>query len=77
LTKDFPQSHQQVLQNADRFREPTGYFLEHTSRTIIVKNHLRALFVGAGVNLRRAARWLAGERPKPRPNRLALALAAG
>ncbi len=39
------------------------------------KNELRALFVGAGVNLRRAAGWLAGVRPKPRQNRLALALA--
>lgn len=41
------------------------------------KNELRALFVGAGVNLRRAARWLAGVRPKPRQNGLVLALTAG
>jgi hypothetical protein len=41
------------------------------------KNALRALFVGAGVNLRRAARWLAGVRPKPRQNGLVLALTAG
>jgi len=30
------------------------------------KNNLRALFVGVGVNLRRAARWLAGVRPQVR-----------
>ncbi|MBU0494045.1 MAG: IS1182 family transposase [Chloroflexi bacterium] len=30
------------------------------------KNHLRALFVAVGVNVRRAARWLAGGRPQTR-----------
>ena len=30
------------------------------------KNNARALFVGVGVNLRRAARWLAGARPQAR-----------
>ncbi|MBP1467909.1 transposase [Candidatus Chloroploca sp. M-50] len=38
------------------------------------KNHLRALFVGVGVNLRRTARWLAGVRPPPPRNRLAQVL---
>ena len=37
------------------------------------KNHLRALFVGAAVNLRRAARWLAGVRPQLRRRGLDLA----
>jgi transposase len=37
------------------------------------KNQLRALFVGAAVNLRRAARWLAGVRPRPRREGLELA----
>lgn len=39
------------------------------------KNHLRALFVGAAVNLRRAARWLAGKRPQVRRQGLGLASA--
>jgi transposase len=39
------------------------------------KNQLRALFIGAAVNLRRAARWLAGVRPRPR--RMGLELTAG
>jgi len=42
-----------------------------------VKNHLRALFVGAAVNLRRAARWLAGKRPQVRRQGLGLAPAGG
>jgi len=37
------------------------------------KNNLRALFVGAAVNLRRAARWLAGLRPQVRRKGLGLA----
>jgi transposase len=37
------------------------------------KNNLRALFVGAAVNLRRAARWLAGIRPQVRRKGLGLA----
>ena len=37
------------------------------------KNHLRALFVGVAVNLRRAARWLAGIRHRPKRQGLALA----
>ena len=41
------------------------------------KNHLRALFVGAAVNLRRAARWLAGKRPQMRQQGLGLAGASG
>jgi transposase len=34
------------------------------------KNHLYALFTGAAVNLRRAARWLAGVRPQAKRQRL-------
>jgi transposase len=41
------------------------------------KNELRALFVGVGVNLRRAARWLAGKRPQVRQQGLGLAPAGG
>jgi transposase len=41
------------------------------------KNELRALFVGAAVNLRRAARWLAGKRPQVRRQGLGLAEAGG
>jgi hypothetical protein len=41
------------------------------------KNHLRALLMGAAVNLRRAARWLAGKRPQVRRQRLGLAEAGG
>ena len=41
------------------------------------RNHLRALFVGAAVNLRRAARWLAGTRPQVRRHGLGLAPADG
>lgn len=41
------------------------------------KNEVRALFVGAAVNLRRAARWLAGKRPQVRRQELGLALAGG
>jgi transposase len=37
------------------------------------KNNLRALFVGVAVNLRRAARWLAGIRPQARRTGLGLA----
>ncbi|MBI4768918.1 MAG: transposase [Chloroflexi bacterium] len=37
------------------------------------KNNLRALFVGVAVNLRRAARWLAGLRPQARRTGLGLA----
>jgi transposase len=37
------------------------------------KNNLRALFVGVAVNLRRAARWLAGIRPQVRHTGLGLA----
>lgn len=37
------------------------------------KNNLRALFVAAAVNLRRAARWLAGIRPQARRKGLGLA----
>ena len=37
------------------------------------KNNLRALFVGVAVNLRRAARWLAGIRPQVRRTGLGLA----
>jgi len=37
------------------------------------KNHLRALFVGVAVNLRRAARWVAGKRPQVRQVGLGLA----
>lgn len=41
------------------------------------KNHLRVLFVGAAVNLRRAARWLAGKRPQARRQGVQLAPASG
>lgn len=41
------------------------------------KNELRALFVGAAVNLRRAAGWLAGKRPQVRRQGLGLAEAGG
>lgn len=41
------------------------------------KNHLRALFVGVAVNLRRAARWLGGKRPQVRGQGLGLAVAGG
>jgi transposase len=41
------------------------------------KNHLRALFVGVAVNLRRAANWLAGRRPQERRLGLGLAGAGG
>jgi transposase len=41
------------------------------------KNQLRALFVGVGVNLRRAACWLAGKRPQKRRQGLGLAGAGG
>jgi transposase len=41
------------------------------------KNELRALFVGAAVNVRRAARWLAGKRPQVRRPGLGLAPASG
>jgi len=41
------------------------------------KNHLRALFVGVAVNLRRAARFLAGKRPQVRRQGLGLAEAGG
>jgi hypothetical protein len=41
------------------------------------KNQLRALFVGAAVNLRRSARWLAGKRPQVRGQGLGLAGAGG
>ena len=41
------------------------------------KNQLRALFVGAAVNLRRAARWLAGKRPQVRRQGLGLAPSSG
>jgi transposase len=37
------------------------------------KNNLRALFVGVAVNLRRAARWLAGIRPQVRRKELGFA----
>jgi len=37
------------------------------------KNHLRALCVGVAVNLRRAARWVAGKRPQVRRVGLGLA----
>jgi transposase len=37
------------------------------------KNNLRALFVGVGVNLQRAARWRAGLRPQKRRSGLGLA----
>ena len=37
------------------------------------KNHLRAVFVGVAVNLRRAAHWLAGKRPQIRRSGLGLA----
>jgi transposase len=36
------------------------------------KNHLHALFVGAGVNLARSAAWRSGYRPKKYPPRLGL-----
>jgi transposase len=41
------------------------------------KNHLRALFVGVAVNLRRAARWVAGIRHRPKRQGLALAAVEG
>ena len=41
------------------------------------KNQLRALFVGAAVNLRRSARWLAGKRPQVRGQGLGLAGVGG
>jgi len=42
-----------------------------------VKNELRAVFVGAAVNLRRAARWLAGKRPQVRRHGLGLVPSIG
>jgi transposase len=42
-----------------------------------VKNEMRALFVGVAVNLRRAAGWLAGQRPQRRRQGLGLAGAGG
>ncbi|MCK4452029.1 MAG: transposase, partial [Anaerolineae bacterium] len=39
------------------------------------KHHLQALFTGVAVNLRRAARWLAGQRPQVRRTGLGLAQA--
>lgn len=41
------------------------------------KNELRAVFVGAAANLRRAARWLAGKRPQVRRQGLGLAPSSG
>lgn len=41
------------------------------------KNEVRALFVGAAVNVRRAARWLAGKRPQVRRQGLGLAPSSG
>jgi transposase len=41
------------------------------------KNQLRALLVGAAVNLRRAARWLAGKRPQVRRQGLGLVPTGG
>jgi len=41
------------------------------------KNHLRALFVGVAVNLRRAARWLVVKRPQVRRQGLGLAETGG
>ena len=37
------------------------------------KRHLQALFTGVAVNLRRAARWLAGKRPQAKRQGLRLA----
>lgn len=37
------------------------------------KRHLQAIFTGIAINLRRAANWLAGYRPKPRRKGLGLA----
>ena len=37
------------------------------------KRHLQAVFTGIAVNLRRAARWLAGDRPQRRCSGLGLA----
>lgn len=41
------------------------------------KNQVRVLMIGVAVNLRRAARWLAGKRPQVRQQGLGLALAGG
>lgn len=41
------------------------------------KNHLRALFVGAAVNLARSAAWRSGYRPKKYPPRLGLVVGSG
>jgi transposase len=41
------------------------------------KNHLRALLVGAGVNLARSAAWRSGYRPKKRRARLGLVVGSG
>jgi hypothetical protein len=41
------------------------------------KNQLRALFVGAGVNLARSAAWRSGYRPKKYPPRLGLVVGSG
>jgi hypothetical protein len=38
------------------------------------KGHLQAVFTGAGVNLRRAASWLAKQRPQVRRKGLGLAI---
>jgi hypothetical protein len=40
------------------------------------KIHLQALFTGAAVNLHRAARWLAGERPQAKRQGLRLSQSA-
>lgn len=52
-----------------------GQGIRHCRYAGQAKNHLRALFVGAAVNLDRAAAWLAGKRHRPKRQGLALAAA--
>lgn len=49
-----------------------GYGLRISRYIGQAKYHLLALFTAVAVNLRRAARWLAGKRPQPRHKGLGL-----
>jgi transposase len=54
-----------------------GHGLRFARYIGLAKESLRNLFIGAGTNLKRAARWLAGLRPKPvrKPGLASLSLA--
>lgn len=49
-----------------------GQGVRHSRYTGRGKNHLRALFIGAAVNLDRGAAWRAGKRPRQRKQHLGL-----